>query len=199
MADLPSKCATCPRGGEESIERRGMLRACAAGVALVVLPSGCINGREVSPGEDGGGDAGDDSSGDDGGDDGGGEGGDAAEAGCVGTCSTGSKSFELAFTAHPQLKKVGGSVLVQHKGYSDPVCGQNFIIVVQASAGKFVALSGSCTHACCTVSFQGGGFACPCHGSTFNVDGVVTGGPAPTDLQKLGVCADSCGVTVTIP
>jgi hypothetical protein len=31
------------------------------------------------------------------------------------------------------------------------------------------------------------------------LDGRVTRGPAARSLQKLAVCADACGVTVTIP
>jgi cytochrome b6-f complex iron-sulfur subunit len=53
--------------------------------------------------------------------------------------------------------------------------------------GKFTALSLVCTHLGCTVEVQSGGFACPCHGSRFNSDGIPVKGPAATPLKKLRV------------
>ena len=35
----------------------------------------------------------------------------------------------------------------------------------------------------CIVSVAETGFACPCHGSHYDQDGVVTGGPAPRALS----------------
>ncbi|TAN36706.1 MAG: ubiquinol-cytochrome c reductase iron-sulfur subunit [Verrucomicrobia bacterium] len=48
----------------------------------------------------------------------------------------------------------------------------------------FRAVSGVCTHLGCTVlrNSKGNGFHCPCHGSQFNENAVVTGGPAPRPL-----------------
>lgn len=49
---------------------------------------------------------------------------------------------------------------------------------------SFRAVSAICTHLGCTVNrnADGTGFHCPCHGSQFNEDAVVTGGPAPRPL-----------------
>ena len=49
---------------------------------------------------------------------------------------------------------------------------------------SFRAVSAVCTHLGCTVNRnnKGAGFHCPCHGSQFNEDAVVTGGPAPKPL-----------------
>jgi Rieske Fe-S protein len=39
---------------------------------------------------------------------------------------------------------------------------------------------------------------CNCHGATFSLStGAVTGGPAPSGLDVLQVCADSTGVVVS--
>ncbi len=46
----------------------------------------------------------------------------------------------------------------------------------------FRCLSAICTHLGCTVNRSGGGFHCPCHGSTFDNQGKVTSGPAPRGL-----------------
>jgi cytochrome b6-f complex iron-sulfur subunit len=50
------------------------------------------------------------------------------------------------------------------------------------------AISNVCTHLGCIVSYDSEkGFECPCHGSTFAPDGVVTKGPAPTPLPWMEV------------
>jgi thiosulfate dehydrogenase [quinone] large subunit len=60
-------------------------------------------------------------------------------------------------------------------------------IIVQPTAGEFVAYDATCSHAGCPVSYYASNnmFVCPCHGSTFSVsNGDVLGGPAPTGLPK---------------
>ena len=49
------------------------------------------------------------------------------------------------------------------------------------------AVSTICTHLGCIVKKEGAGFACPCHGSKFALDGTVTKGPAPKALAWLAV------------
>ena len=46
----------------------------------------------------------------------------------------------------------------------------------------FYAISSICTHLGCNVKRAGQGFACPCHGSRFDDNGLVTRGPAPAPL-----------------
>jgi cytochrome b6-f complex iron-sulfur subunit len=53
------------------------------------------------------------------------------------------------------------------------------------------AVSMVCTHLGCIVKAEGGGFACPCHGSRFALDGSVAKGPAPKALPWLSVSAVS--------
>ena len=51
--------------------------------------------------------------------------------------------------------------------------------------GLFV-ISAVCTHLGCIVAHEGeGGFFCPCHGSRFDTEGIVTAGPAPKALIHL--------------
>jgi Rieske Fe-S protein len=104
----------------------------------------------------------------------------------------------LTFAQYPALKNSGGSAQVSATGYSDPTCGQNGIIVFE-NGGSYVALSSSCTHACCTVALSGTELKCPCHGATFDLTGQPLSSKAPTALQSLTVCSDSNGVYVTIP
>ena len=49
------------------------------------------------------------------------------------------------------------------------------------------AVSLICTHLGCIVSKTNKGYACPCHGSKFDEQGSVTGGPAPKGLNWLEV------------
>ncbi|MGE0101050.1 MAG: ubiquinol-cytochrome c reductase iron-sulfur subunit [Blastocatellales bacterium] len=55
-------------------------------------------------------------------------------------------------------------------------------ICIIRDGDKMCAISTTCTHLGCIVSPSETGFACPCHGSRFDQDGNVTGGPAPKPL-----------------
>lgn len=55
-------------------------------------------------------------------------------------------------------------------------------ICVVREGNRIAALSTTCTHLGCIVGLADTGFACPCHGSRFDPDGTVTGGPAPKPL-----------------
>lgn len=48
-------------------------------------------------------------------------------------------------------------------------------------------LSSICTHLGCTVNRSDRGYHCPCHGSVFDEQGVVKGGPAPRGLDWFAV------------
>jgi cytochrome b6-f complex iron-sulfur subunit len=51
----------------------------------------------------------------------------------------------------------------------------------------FTALSLVCTHLGCTLESHSDGFACPCHGSRFDLLGKVKRGPASRPLVSLRV------------
>ena len=55
-------------------------------------------------------------------------------------------------------------------------------ICVVRDGNRMAAVSTTCTHLGCIVGLSDTGFACPCHGSRFDQDGQVTGGPAPRAL-----------------
>jgi len=59
-------------------------------------------------------------------------------------------------------------------------------VVIRTTSG-FTALSLVCTHLGCTVESKPEGFACPCHGSRFDIQGGVTRGPAAKPLRPLRV------------
>jgi Rieske Fe-S protein len=177
-------CSTRPAATvEESVERRALLQLGAAGAT--VLLAACGPGSRAEQTNAGGPDGGDAPPGDDAG---------QSDAGC----STGSRVVTLSFSQYPQLTQVGGSITVSAAGYIDPTCRRNLIVVAQVSTGSFVALSASCTHQCCPVSYSGGRLVCPCHGSTFDMSGAVVGGPARRPLQSFEVCSNESGVSVVL-
>lgn len=94
----------------------------------------------------------------------------------------------------PELMKVGGSIVGQAKGFADP------IVIAHVDATTFVALDAVCTHMRCFVSYNALNVEldCPCHGSTYEVDGRVIGGPAPSPLTRFTASSDGTNVTVTL-
>src|SRR5581483_2803845 len=55
-------------------------------------------------------------------------------------------------------------------------------VCIVREGDKLCAISTTCTHLGCIIAPSETGFACPCHGSRFDQDGNVTGGPAPKPL-----------------
>ena len=58
----------------------------------------------------------------------------------------------------------------------------NLRVFLFRKGNAFRAASAVCTHLGCTVNLSGKGFHCPCHGSVFDQNGIVIGGPAPSPL-----------------
>jgi cytochrome b6-f complex iron-sulfur subunit len=71
-------------------------------------------------------------------------------------------------------------------------------VIVLRNAKGIVALSATCTHLGCMTRFEPteGRIFCPCHGSSFDLEGKVTGGPAPKPLPRLMVSLESGALTV---
>ncbi|MBT9555535.1 MAG: Rieske (2Fe-2S) protein [Myxococcales bacterium] len=58
--------------------------------------------------------------------------------------------------------------------------------VVRRDDGTMQVLSATCPHMGCGTTSKGTSIECPCHRSTFTLDGVrVPGGPSPRDLDVL--------------
>lgn len=64
------------------------------------------------------------------------------------------------------------------------------VLITQPTAGTFVGLSAICTHQGCTVAPDDDHLTCPCHGSTFDLDGVATRGPASEPLITFELSLD---------
>jgi cytochrome b6-f complex iron-sulfur subunit len=60
------------------------------------------------------------------------------------------------------------------------------LVLLRDGSGLY-ALSLVCTHLGCTVTVSASELACPCHGSTFDRQGMVLKGPADRSLGRLNV------------
>ncbi len=62
----------------------------------------------------------------------------------------------------------------------------NGIVIARTTTGDFLAVSASCTHEGTSVNYNANGnnFSCPNHGAKFSSAGVVTQGPANSNLKK---------------
>jgi cytochrome b6-f complex iron-sulfur subunit len=61
------------------------------------------------------------------------------------------------------------------------------VVLRRHSENEIAAISLVCTHLGCTVNRVETGFLCPCHGSQYDSDGIVVGGPAPKTLHWLEI------------
>lgn len=72
------------------------------------------------------------------------------------------------------------------------------IVVTQPTAGDFRGFSSTCTHQGCLVNeITDGAIICPCHASSFNLDGTVAGGPAPSPLPGIGIAVQGDSIVKT--
>jgi Rieske Fe-S protein len=88
-----------------------------------------------------------------------------------------SGGITVQVDAASPLSAVGSAALV-HTSIGD-------FLVAHTAQTTFVALNAICTHQTCTITgFGNQNYVCPCHGSTFDVNGRVLGGPAPSPLRQ---------------
>jgi cytochrome b6-f complex iron-sulfur subunit len=66
-------------------------------------------------------------------------------------------------------------------------------VFIETMAGKVRVQTAVCTHLGCTVNMGETGYACPCHGSTYDRHGKNTGGPAPLPLVYFMVSKGASG------
>jgi Rieske Fe-S protein len=98
----------------------------------------------------------------------------------------------LRIADYPELASVGASLVGQPDEFPDT------LILVRVDADTVAARSAICTHRGCQVAFASGGFACPCHGSTFALDGTVVSGPALAPLKQYPTSFDGQTVSITV-
>ena len=157
---------------EERISRRRFIRL---GTVLGVGAAGASVLAACGGGESGSG--------------GGGESGGGAGGGEDATKSSGGKASGTAEKKAPggqeiaSTSEVAPGSAVKFKDSGSPA------VLVHLESGDFVAYSAVCTHQGCTVAFNNGQLACPCHGSVFDPahGAAVVAGPAPRPLPEIPV------------
>ena len=164
---------------EEHLSRAKFIRLSAAlgvGAASASVLAGCGGGG----GEQGGSGAGASQQATDGGATGGVEGAPQASGETTGE-PTGAEPQGNAIASEGEV--VPGTAAE----FTDPT-GQPAVLV-HLENGDFVAYSAVCTHAQCTVAYNNGQLACPCHGSIFDPTNgaAVVSGPANRPLPEVPV------------
>lgn len=155
------------------LDRRDVLRGTVA--ALIASLAGCrVDGTQGSldPAPDAGLDPGEVLP------------GDAPATTGFGRCGD-ELCLDLAHPNNASLAAPGGARVLTFEGRR--------LIVIRVSETEVIALSAVCTHTGCTVRYAPARdhIECPCHGSTFALDGGVTRGPAAAPLAQFVATLDA--------
>jgi cytochrome b6-f complex iron-sulfur subunit len=105
-----------------------------------------------------------------------------------------NNAIVLPLDGFPVLTEVGGSIVGKADGHTNP------IVIARVDDARFAALDAVCTHMQCTVSYNALNltFDCPCHDSTYEIDGKVIAGPAIRPLRTFAASSDGANLTITL-
>jgi Rieske Fe-S protein len=79
---------------------------------------------------------------------------------------------------HPNLAKVGGFALIENTPAGD-------LLIIRTSDNEYTSLSPVCPHKQCIVHVLNPTLIqCPCHKSTYKIDGTYIRGPSKASLKK---------------
>ncbi|MEX2090055.1 MAG: Rieske 2Fe-2S domain-containing protein [Bacteroidota bacterium] len=105
-------------------------------------------------------------------------------------CATGLSTYRVSASEgkvildplqYPELALEGGAIEVEVPSHHESV------LIVRIGEGSYAAVSPVCTHLGCTVRKEPSFFRCPCHGSTYTLEGAVVRGPAEEPLERYPV------------
>lgn len=119
----------------------------------------------------------------------------------VGACLAGAGALtgaSLLGFLYPNAMKIPPSVFSLGRpedvlGREGKVFNPKQKVFVEAKEGRVRVQTAVCTHLGCTVNMVETGYACPCHGSTYDQYGRNTGGPAPLPLVYYDVFKGASG------
>ena len=159
---------------EDRISRRRFIRlgtALGVGAAGASVLAACGGGESGSGGSGGSGSASGGSSGN----------ARSSSSESSGGASSGAKTSGGKPIA--EASKVAPGSALKFKDSGQPA------VLVHLQSGDFVAYSAVCTHQGCTVAYNNGQLACPCHGSVFDPahGAAVVNGPAQRPLPQIPV------------
>jgi Rieske Fe-S protein len=94
----------------------------------------------------------------------------------------------------PQLMSVGGGLVGEAAGMLEPLA------IMRDEGDHFLAVRALCTHMTCILNFNqlNATLDCPCHGSSFELDGRVISGPATQPLRVLPTRFDGTTLSVLL-
>lgn len=127
---------------------------------------------------------------------------ESVAAGAIGIAAVGSIALTGSYLSpnvlrEPPMKFKAGQPEDYPPG-STTLQKEQKVYIVRAPEGYFYAVSAVCTHLGCITNWKSeeGIIACPCHGSKFDKEGRVIGGPAPRPLPRFSVSLDAQGQLV---
>jgi Rieske Fe-S protein len=92
---------------------------------------------------------------------------------------------------NPALGDAGGFVLVKNTSVGD-------VLIVRIGDALYAAMSDVCPHKQCRVKVKSTTLIkCPCHGSSYKIDGTYVSGPSHKSLQQFHVAVEAGVITVT--
>lgn len=105
---------------------------------------------------------------------------------------TAPRKVALSLAKFDRLKPVGGWIVVKIK--------EREVLVVHDAEGSVRAFDPVCTHMACLVGYkpEDRRFVCPCHFSTYDLDGKVLGGPAPRPLTRYDAVLEGDRIVLTL-
>ena len=101
--------------------------------------------------------------------------------------------IKVALSEFRLLAQDGGVLLVDADFLGDQIA------LIEVAPNDFRALSAICTHQGCAVKPSPAQIRCPCHGSTYDIDGNVIRGPAVEPLQRYDVELSNEVITIKLP
>ncbi len=99
---------------------------------------------------------------------------------------------KVALSEFRLLAKDGNAILVDADFLDDQIA------LIEVAPDEFHALSTRCTHQGCQVRPARTQLRCPCHGSTYDLDGKVVRGPAIEALTRYDVRLEREVITIYI-
>jgi Rieske Fe-S protein len=100
----------------------------------------------------------------------------------------------------PDLEPTPVTVRVARADGYAQIVERRVVFLVRTGDTEVTALSSTCTHLGCRVSWdaEAGDLKCPCHGGVFDRTGKVTAGPPPAPLPRISTRVDGDQVFVQI-
>jgi Rieske Fe-S protein len=115
-------------------------------------------------------------------------------------CGNGSSGSDMGASCSANATAVGNIADVAVDNAVMHMTPSTNVFVCRDSDG-FYAVDAGCTHLGCDVALKAAGdlkqgFACPCHGATYDANGLNPTAPAPTPLKHYALCVEPSGTLI---